>query len=301
MNRKIVDIGGKKLSLANLDKNLYPAYGFTKAQILEYYRRIARFMLPHLKDRALTLVRYPEGVGQEFFFEKRCPPHRPDWVKTAAVRLEDKEEMTVCLVDDLPTLMWVANLAALELHVPLARTQSPDTPDALVFDLDPGAPADVVDCARVALILRELPAPLKLTGYCKTSGKKGLHVFVPLHHPGTTFDDTKQFSRAVAEILQKNYPDLVTARMAKEYRPGKVFINWSQNDGSKTMVCVYSLRASAKPMVSFPLTWGEVEAAAGRGDPETLPVLYAEAVARAEKSGDLFHEVLVQKQTLPHL
>ena len=144
--------------------------------------------------------------------------------------------MTVCLVDDLPTLMWVANLASLELHVPLARTQSPDTPDALVFDLDPGAPANVLDCARVALILRELLAPLKLTGYVKTSGKKGLHVFVPLHHPGTTFDDTKQFSRAVAEILQKNYPDLVTARMAKEYRPGKVFINWSQNDGSKTMV-----------------------------------------------------------------
>ena len=258
-------------------------------------------MLPHLKDRALTLVRYPEGVDQEFFFEKRCPSHRPGWVKTAAVHLEGEEEMTVCLVDDLPTLMWVANLASLELHVPLARTQSPDTPDALVFDLDPGAPANVVDCARVALILRELLAPLKLTGYVKTSGKKGLHVFVPLHHPGTTFDDTKQFSRAVAEILQKNYPDLVTARMAKEYRQGKVFINWSQNDASKTMVGVYSLRAGTKPMVSFPLTWGEVEAAAGRGDPATLQILYAEAVDRAEKSGDLFHEVLVQQQKLPHL
>ena len=253
MNRKIVEIGGKKLSLANLDKDLYPAYGFTKAQILEYYRRIARFMLPHLKDRALTLVRYPEGVDQEFFFEKRCPPHRPDWVKTAAVRLEGDEEMTVCLVDDLPTLMWVANLAALELHVPLARAQSPDTPDALVFDLDPGAPADVLDCAKVALILRELLAPLKLTGYVKTSGKKGLHVFVPLHHQGTTFDDTKQFSRAVAEILQKNYPDLVTSRMAKEYRQGKVFINWSQNDGSKTMVVrLFPQGREPSPWCRFP-------------------------------------------------
>ena len=244
-------------------------------------------MLPHLKDRALTLVRYPEGVDQEFFFEKRCPTHRPEWVKTAAVRLEGEEEMTVCLVDDLPTLMWVANLAALELHVPLARTQSPDTPDALVFDLYPGAPANVLDCARVALILRDLLAPLKLTGYCKTSGKKGLHVFVPLHHPGTTFDDTKQFSRAVAEILQKNYPDLVTSRMAKEYRRGKVFINWSQNDGSKTMVGVYSLRGTDKPMVSFPLTWGEVEAAAGRGDAEMLQVLYARPWTGRKVGGSL--------------
>ncbi len=221
MSRTIVEIAGKNLSLANLEKDLYPSYGFTKAQILEYYRRMARFILPHLQDRALTLKRYPEGVEQDFFFEKRCPVHRPAWVKTAEVRLEHKEQMTVCLANDLETLMWVENLASLELHVPLARAGSPETPDAMVFDLDPGEPADILDCARVALILRDLLSPLGLAGYVKTSGQKGLHVYVPLNREETTFADTKKFSKAVAEIMQKNYPDLVTARMAKESRQGQ--------------------------------------------------------------------------------
>ena len=301
MSRKIVEIAGRKLSLSNLEKDLYPAYGFTKAHILEYYRRIANVILPHLKDRALTLKRYPEGVDQEFFFEKRCPVHRPAWVKTAAVNLEDREQMTVCLVNDLETLMWVANLASLELHVPLARTASPEVADSLVFDLDPGDPANILDCARVALILRDLLKPLGLTGLVKTSGKKGLHVYVPLNRPETTFTDTKKFSRAVAEILQKNYPELVTAKMAKEYRRGKVFINWSQNDSSKTMICVYSLRAREKPLVSFPLAWRDLEDLAGQDDPEKLQVISSEAVSRAEKQGDLFSEVLVKQQKLPHL
>ena len=301
MSRKIVEIAGRKLSLSNLEKDLYPAYGFTKAHILEYYRRIANVILPHLKDRALTLKRYPEGVDQEFFFEKRCPVHRPAWVKTAAVNLEDREQMTVCLVNDLETLMWVANLASLELHVPLARAASPGVPDSLVFDLDPGDPANILDCARVALILRDLLKPLGLTGLVKTSGKKGLHVYVPLNRPETTFADTKKFSRAVAEILQKNYPELVTAKMAKEYRRGKVFINWSQNDSSKTMICVYSLRAREKPLVSFPLAWRDLEDLAWRDDPEKLQVISSEAVSRAEKQGDLFGEVLVKQQKLPHL
>jgi bifunctional non-homologous end joining protein LigD len=301
VSRKIVEIAGRKLSLSNLEKDLYPAYGFTKAHILEYYRRIANVILPHLQDRALTLKRYPEGVDQEFFFEKRCPVHRPAWVKTAAVNLEDREQMTVCLVNDLETLMWVANLASLELHVPLARAASSGVPDSLVFDLDPGDPANILDCARVALILRDLLKPLGLTGLVKTSGKKGLHVYVPLNRPETTFADTKKFSRAVAEILQKNYPELVTAKMAKEYRRGKVFINWSQNDSSKTMICVYSLRAREKPLVSFPLAWRDLEDLAGRGDPEKLQVISSEAVSRAEKQGDLFNEVLVKQQKLPHL
>ena len=265
MSRKIVEIAGKSLSLSNLEKDLYPSYGFTKAQILEYYRRMARFILPHLQDRALTLKRYPEGVEQDFFFEKRCPVHRPAWVKTAEVRLEHKEQMTVCLANDLETLMWVENLASLELHVPLARVASPETPDAMVFDLDPGEPADILDCARVALILRDLLSPLGLAGYVKTSGQKGLHVYVPLNREETTFADTKKFSKAVAEIMQKNYPDLVTAKMAKEYRQGKVFINWEQNDAAKTMICVYSLRAREKPMVSFPLAWRELENLAEAG------------------------------------
>jgi bifunctional non-homologous end joining protein LigD len=209
--------------------------------------------------------------------------------------------MTVCLANDLSTLIWVANLASLELHVPLARAASPDTPDSMVFDLDPGEPADILDCARVALILRDLLIPLGLAGYVKTSGQKGLHVYVPLNRSDTTFQDTKKFSKAVAEIMQKNYPDLVTAKMAKEYRKGRVFINWEQNDPKKTMICVYSLRAREKPMVSFPLAWTELEHLAGQDDPEKLQVIHSEAVSRAEKQGDLFQEVLVKKQQLPHL
>jgi len=301
VSRKLVEIAGKRLSLANLEKDLYPSFGFTKAQILEYYRRMAPFILPHLKDRALTFKRYPEGVDGDFFFEKRCPGHRPGWVKTAEVRQDDGGLRTVCLVNDLETLIWVGNLASLELHVPLARAATPETPDFLVFDLDPGEPAGILDCARVALILKDLLGNLQLAGYAKTSGQKGLHVYVPLNRPETTFTDTKTFTKAVAEIMEKNYPDLVTAKMAREYRQGRVFINWSQNDGAKTMISVYSLRAREKPYVSCPLAWGELEKLAGQGDPARLHVLTAEAVSRAEKQGDLFREVLAAKQRLPHL
>jgi len=301
VSRKAVEIAGKRLSLSNLEKDLYPSYGFTKAHILEYYRRIAKFILPHVKDRALTLKRYPEGVEEEFFFEKRCPSHHPEWVKTAEVSPEEGEPMEVCLVNDLETLMWVENLASLELHVPLARAGSPETPDSMVFDLDPGDGANILDCARVALILRDLLTHVRLASYVKTSGKKGLHVYVPLNCKETTFEDTKRFSKAVAEIMQKNYPDLVTARMAKEYRKARVFINWAQNDSSRTMICVYSLRAREKPIVSFPLAWKELENLSKQGDPEKLQVMHSEAVDRAEKQDDLFQEVLVKKQKLPYL
>nr|WP_246525278.1 non-homologous end-joining DNA ligase [Geomobilimonas luticola] len=283
-----------------MEKDLYPSHGFTKAHVLEYYRRIAPCILPHLKDRALTLKRYPEGVEKDFFFEKRCPPH-PAWVETAEISRDDGERMTVCLVNNLETLMWVENLASLELHVPLARAGSPETPDSMVFDLDPGEQADILDCARVALILRDLLSRLGLACYVKTSGQKGLHVYVPLNCADISFEDTKTFTKTMAVVLQKNYPDLVTEKMAKEHRKGKVFINWSQNDSSKTMVCVYSLRARETPMVSFPLEWRELERLAGEGDPERLQVSHGEALGRAEKEGDLFHEVLVKKQRLPHL
>ncbi|MBI5117790.1 ATP-dependent DNA ligase [Candidatus Poribacteria bacterium] len=301
MSRKIVEIGERRLALSNLEKDLYPSYGFTKAHILEYYRRISKFILPHLKDRALTLKRYPEGVEKVSFFEKRCPSHRPAWVKTAEVRRDGGERMTVCLVNDLETLMWAENLASLELHVPLAKAGSPETADSMVFDLDPGEEANTLDCARVALIIRDLLSRLRLTSYVKTSGKKGLHLYVPLNRKETTFEDTKRFSRAVAEIMQKNYPDMVTAKMAKKERKAKVFIDWSQNDSSKTMICVYSLRAGEKPVVSFPLAWEELENSAGQDDPEKLCVMYSEAVNRVEKNGDLFREVTVKKQKLPHL
>jgi len=300
VNRKVVEAAGKRLSLSNLKKDLYPSYGFTKAHVLEYYRRTADFILPHLKDRALTLKRYPDGTEKDFFFEKRCPAHRPAWVKTAEVR-HHGERMTVCLVNDLETLIWVENLASIELHVPLSRAGSPDTPDSMVFDLDPGDQAGILDCAGVALILRDLLSEMNLASYVKTSGKKGLHVYVPLNREETTFADTKKFSKAAAEVLQRNYPDLMTAKMAKEHREKKVFINWSQNDSSKTMICVYSLRAREKPAVSFPLEWEELENLSRQGDPEKFLIVHSEAVIRVEKNGDLFHEVLMKKQKLPHL
>jgi bifunctional non-homologous end joining protein LigD len=299
--KKIAEVTGRRLSLSNLEKDLYPSYGFTKADILDYYRRVSPFILPHLKGRALTLKRYPDGVAEEFFFEKHCPSYRPTWVKTAEIPQKEGERMTVCLVNDLNTLIWVENLASLELHVPLARADSPETPDSVVFDLDPGDQADILDCARVALIIRELLSPLKLKSYVKTSGQKGLHVYCPLNREETTFGDTKRFSKAVAEVLQRNYPDLVTAKMAKEQRKEKVFINWSQNDAAKTMVCVYSLRAREKPFVSFPLAWEELEQINKQGSPEKLQVLHSEALSQIEKKGDLFREMLVKKQKLPYL
>ncbi len=301
MSRTFVEMAGRRLSLSNLEKSLYISYGFTKAQILEYYRRIAPFILPHLRDRALTFKRYPEGVEKDFFYEKRCPSHRPGWVKTAEIPQDDGERMTVCLVNDLETLIWVENLASVELHVPLARAHSPETPDSMVFDLDPGEPAGLLECARVALILRDLLSRMGLASYVKTSGKKGLHVYVPLNRKGTTFEDTKKFSKAVAVIVQKHYPGLVTPKMAKNERKAKVFINWSQNDASKTMICVYSLRAREKPIVSFPLQWTELENLDGLGDPERLQVTHAEALSRVEEKEDLFQEVLRKKQKLPHL
>ncbi len=301
MSRTVVDIAGRRLSLTNLEKDLYPSYGFTKAQILEYYRRIAPFILPHLVGRALTLKRYPDGVEKDFFFEKRCPVHRPSWVKIADIPQDDGERMTVCLIDDVESLLWAENLASIELHVPLARASSPETPDYLVFDLDPGDQAGILECARVALILRELLSRMGLASYVKTSGKKGLHVYVPLNCKETTYDETKTFSKTVAGIMQKHYPNLVTAKMAKQERKAKVFINWSQNGASKTMVCVYSLRAREEPFVSIPLEWRELETIGGTGDAEKLNVIHSEALRRVEIRGDLFQEVLVKNQRLPHL
>jgi bifunctional non-homologous end joining protein LigD len=298
---KAAEVSGQKLSLSNLEKDLYPSYGFTKAHIMEYYRRVSTFILPYLEGRALTLKRYPEGVEGEFFFEKRCPSYRPSWVKTEQITRDNGEPMTVCLVNDLNTLIWVENLASLELHVPLAKAKSPETPDSVVFDLDPGDGADILDCGRVALTLRDLLRQVQLISYIKTSGKKGLHVYVPLNHKETTFEETKKFSKAVAEVLQRNYPDLITAKMAKEYRKKKVFINWSQNDSSKTMICVYSLRARENPIVSFPLTWEELEKLAGQRDPKKFEITHSEAVNRLEKEGDLFREMLVHKQKLRYL
>lgn len=297
----MAQIAGRNLSLSNLEKVLYPSTGFTKAHVLEYYRLVSPYILPHLRGRALTLKRYPDGVAEEYFFEKRCPAHRPSWVATARIPRDEGEPMTVCLVNDLDTLMWVENLASLELHVPLAQADTPENPDAVVFDLDPGPGSGILDCMRVALILRDLLGGLKLACFPKTSGMKGIHVLAPLNQKETSFDDTKQFSKSVAQVLERNYPNLITSKMSKEQRVKKVFINWSQNDSSKTMVCVYSLRAGERPTVSFPLTWKDLEHLERDGNPDKIQVEQSEAVKRLKKSGDLFGEMLVMKQRFPYL
>ncbi len=300
MNNKSVLINGRGLTLSNLDKDLYPSWGFTKAQILDYYSRASKFILPHLQNRAVTLKRYPNGVDKDFFYEKRCPSHRPAWMSTALVPYGGRKTLVGCVVSNLEGLLWVENLASIELHVPLARASSPHIADWVVFDLDPGQGATVLECAEVASVLRKLLEDLGLRSFVKTSGKKGLHVCVPLNS-GTPFESTKSFSRATALTMQKNYPSLVTAKIGKEFRSHRVFINWAQNDPSKTTVCVYSLRAEEKPTVSFPLSWNELETARRQKKSDRLVIVHSEALARLEKHGDLFREILNEKQKLPYV
>jgi bifunctional non-homologous end joining protein LigD len=299
--RTEIDVGGKKLNVSNLDKVLYPEVGFTKAQVIDYYIRIAPVLLPHLKKRPITLKRYPDGVDGFFFYEKRCPSHRPSWVKTTTVASRGKDNrIDYCMMEDLPALVWAANLADLELHTFLHRAPAIGRPTAIAFDLDPGPPADIVLCCQVALWLKEILASVELEAYPKTSGSKGLQLFVPLN-TSANYDRTKQFARALAERLEREHPKLAVSRMQKSLRKGKVFIDWSQNDEHKTTVNVYSLRAKSRPTVSTPLTWKEVEMAAANGDAGRL-VFETEAVLdRVEKHGDLFEPVLRQKQHLPAL
>jgi bifunctional non-homologous end joining protein LigD len=301
MKRTAARVGERTLWLSNLEKDLYPSYGFTKADVLDYYRQISPYILPHLKGRALTLKRYPDGTQGEYFFEKRCPGYRPGWVETASIPQSDGVEMTVCLVNSLDTLMWVENLASLELHVPLAKAATPMTPDSIVFDLDPGEGADVVACGHIALMVRDILSDLDLECCIKTSGKKGLHVYVPLNDDKVTFEDTRRFSRTLAEVLQRNYPQRVTSVMAREARKGRVFINWSQNGPSNTTVCAYSLRAGERPTVSLPLTWEELEGLTRLADPEKFQFIHSDAIEKTEKDGDLFAALLDRRQTIPHL
>ena len=292
-------VEGKKLPVSNLKKVLYPKAGFTKGQVIDYYIQIAPFLLPHLKDRPLTMKRYPNGVDGMFFYEKNCPSHRPSWVKTAKVWSEgNQRDMHYCLAQDLPTLVWAANLADLELHTSLARKKDVAKPTMMVFDLDPGPPATIVQCCQVGLWLRDLLGAMKLQSWAKTSGSKGLQVYVPLN-TAVTFDQTKALSRALAEHLEREHPDLVVHKMLKSLRVGKVLVDWSQNDEHKTTVCVYSLRAKEQPTVSTPVSWDEVAACLKKKKPEALSFLCGEVVKRAEKRGDLFGPILDLKQKLP--
>jgi bifunctional non-homologous end joining protein LigD len=296
-----VDIQGKQLTLSNLEKVLYPKAGFTKGQVIDYYVRIAPVLLPHLKDRPLTLKRYPEGVEGMFFYEKSCPKYRPKWVQTAKVWSEGRNAfMDYCLAQDLPTLVWAANLADLELHTSLSLGKDVLRPTMLVFDLDPGAPADIIQCCQVAIWVRELFAGLGLECYPKTSGSKGLQVYIPLNTP-TSYDETKPFAHAVARLLEDQHPDHVVSDMKKTLRVGKVLVDWSQNDDHKTTVCTYSLRAKERPTVSTPVTWKEVEQCLKKHDPGLLVFESHDTLKRVEKHGDLFAEVLTKKQTLPKL
>jgi bifunctional non-homologous end joining protein LigD len=292
-------VEGKKLSVSNLNKVLYPKAGFTKGEVIDYYIRIARVLLPHLRDRPLTMKRYPNGVDAEFFYEKNCPSHRPKWVKTAKVWSEGNNRiMHYCLAQDLPTLVWAANLADLELHTSLAKKKDVARPTMMVFDLDPGAPADIVQCCQVGLWLRELLEKMKLKSFAKTSGSKGLQVYVPLNTT-VTFDQTKSVSRALAQHLEGKHPNLVTSNMSKAVRKGKIFVDWSQNDEHKTTICVYSLRAKEEPTVSTPVSWDEVENCLKKKKPDLLRFRSDKTLARVEKMGDLFEQVEELKQKLP--
>jgi|SRR6187549_252119 len=292
-------VEGRALRVSNLDKVLYPETGFTKGDLIDFYARVGDVLLPHLRGRPLTLKRYPDGVEGGHFYEKRCPAHRPEWVRTAKVWSErHREEIDYCLVEDLPTLVWAANLADIELHTSLSLAREMERPTSIVFDLDPGAPADLLDCCQVALWIRGMLEQLGLHSYARTSGSKGMQLYVPLNTE-VTYEQTKPFARAVAETLEGRFGDRVVSRMTKSERPGRVLIDWSQNDPHKTTVCVYSLRAKERPTVSTPLEWEEVEEALAADDSERLVFDHAAVLERIEAKGDLFASLLGERQALP--
>ena len=296
-------IGRRKLKLTNLDKVLYPKSGTTKAEVIDYYARVSEAILPHLRDRPLTLRRFPEGVGKPdtSFFEKNCPKHRPDWVKTTPIWVDRRAgEIEFCLCQDRATLAWMAQLAALELHPSLSKGQRMEQPTVLAFDLDPGAPAGLVECCKVAVRVRKLFSAFDLECLPKVSGGKGLQVYVPLNTK-VTYEQTSPFAKAVAQLLEKQTPKEVVSKMAKVERRGRVFVDWSQNHQKKTTIAVYSLRAREYPTASIPVHWREVERAIKKGQDDHLRFEIPAAIKRVEKEGDLFEPVLKTRQKLPAL
>ncbi|MDP9101895.1 MAG: non-homologous end-joining DNA ligase [Actinomycetota bacterium] len=292
MTRVTVEVEGRQLSLSNLDKVLYPAHGgFTKGEVLDYYSRIAPVLLPHLARRPLTMKRWPDGVEGHSFFEKNAPSHRPDWLRVQRLpspgSTKHRETIDYAVVEDVAGLIWVANLATLELHTPMWRIGDPG-PDLVVFDLDPGPPATAVECAEVALLLREELAADGREPVVKTSGNKGLQVYALAGSLGSS-QETSAYAKDLAQRLEGRRPDLVVSRMAKALRPGKVLVDWSQNNGSKTTVSVYSLRARPSPTVSTPVTWDEV---AGCRSPAELEFLAGDVLDRVARDGDLFRGLL---------
>jgi bifunctional non-homologous end joining protein LigD len=293
-----VEVEGRRLRLTNLDKVLYPTTGFTKGQVIDYYARIGPVMLPHLHDRPVTMVRLPDGIAGERFFEKRCPGHRPQWLDTVA--LDADSDIAACSLESVPALVWTANLAALELHTPQARAAEPWLPSAIVFDLDPGPGCDLGDCARVALELHGLLDQLGMRAVAKTSGSKGLHLSVGIR-PSVDAETAKGFALALGKVLESRDPARVTVTMAKEQRAGRVFVDWSQNDRHKTTVCAYSLRATDVPGVSTPVSWEELDDLAGGCDPRTFAFTPTDVLTRVEERGDLYADSLAGDQDLPEL
>jgi bifunctional non-homologous end joining protein LigD len=299
-----VEVEGKELKLSNLDKVLYPKTGFTKGEMVDYYAKVAPAIVPHLSGRAVTLRRFPEGIEDldAAFYEKRCPKHRPKWVKTAKVQAGPRAGVIeFCVCDSLPTLIWMAQLAAIELHPSLSRSRAPKRPTVVAFDLDPGPPADIVDCSRVALRLRDLLAQVDLQCFAKTSGSKGMQLYVPLNTK-VTYEQTRPFAQAIAQVVANQTPEDVLAKMGKRTdRSGKVFIDWYQNNERKTTISVYSLRARERPTCSTPITWDEVEQAAVSGDGSHLVFETEDVLKRLDEHGDLFAPVLELEQELPKL
>jgi bifunctional non-homologous end joining protein LigD len=291
-----VTVGERELTLTNLDKVLYPATGTTKGEVIEYYARIAPVMLPHLAGRGITFNRFPNGVDQAGFFEKRCNKHRPSWVSTAAGPGDHNGTIQYCVIDQPAALVWAANLAALEIHAPMARAEDLETPRAVVFDFDPGPPAAMRECARTALAVRDVLAAVELHGLTKTSGSKGLQLYVPLNTP-CTHDAAAAFALAVGQLLEREHPRQVLTSMTKADRKGKVFVDWSQNARFKTTIGVYSMRARPRPTVSTPVTWDEV-ARAAEGEDE-LRFEWRDVLERMDAHGDLFASVLTDEQALP--
>jgi bifunctional non-homologous end joining protein LigD len=300
-NESVVDIQGRSLKLGNLDKVMYPETGFTKAQLIDYYVRIAPALLPHLHDRSLTMKRYPNGVSGMFFYEKNCPKHRPEWIQTAKVWSGGNNKfMYYCMIQDLPTLVWAANLADIELHTSLSLCHEIMRPTMIVFDLDPGPPANIVQCSEVGLWVRDLFAHFGLQSFAKTSGSKGLQIYTPLNTE-ISYNETKPFAKAVARLLEREHPNKVVSDMKKALRVNKIFVDWSQNDDYKTTVCVYSLRAKEAPTASTPVTWDEVATCLKKGDPNLLRFESGKVIERFEKHGDLFEPVVKLKQKLPSI
>jgi len=299
-----VEVEGRELRLTNLDKVLYPEAGFSKGEMVDYYAKVAPAIVPHLSGRAVTLRRFPEGVDDldAAFFEKRCPKHRPKWVKTTRVQAgPNAGKIDFCVCDGLPTLVWMAQLAAIELHPSLSLGRAPKRPTVVAFDLDPGPPADVVDCCRVGLRLREVLAQLDLESFAKTSGSKGMQLYVPLNTK-TSYEETRPFAQALAQLIAKQDPENVLAKMGKKTdRSGKVLIDWYQNNERKTTISVYSLRARERPTCSTPITWEEIEAVADSGDGGALVFETGDVLQRIEEHGDLFAPVLKLEQQLPKL